>query len=84
MTQIDEQRSRQPIFTGAQIVRIAADKCEQRHRIHWTYYLHGSPILTREFLLADAVSAFEMSSDRSKAMKVSLVASVRTFPGASF
>jgi L-idonate 5-dehydrogenase len=42
------------------------------------------PILTGEFLPADAVSAFEMASDFSKAMKVSLVVSVRTFPGASF
>ena len=32
------------------------------------------PILTGEFLLADAISAFELASDRSKAMKVSLVA----------
>jgi L-idonate 5-dehydrogenase len=31
------------------------------------------PILTGEFLLADAINAFEMASDRSKAMKVSLV-----------
>ena len=42
MTQIDEQRSRRPVFTGAQIFPIAADKCEQRHRIQWTYDLHGS------------------------------------------
>ena len=34
------------------------------------------PILTGEFSLADAISAFEMASDRSKAMKVSLVTSV--------
>jgi len=42
--------------------------------------VHGridiGPILTGEFSLADAISAFEMASDRSKAMKVSLVASV--------
>jgi hypothetical protein len=39
-----DQRATQPPghFTGAQIFRVAADKCEQRHRIHWTYYLHGS------------------------------------------
>jgi hypothetical protein len=30
-------------------------------------------MLTGEFLLADAISGFEMASDRSKAMKVSLV-----------
>src|SRR5271165_7082265 len=39
--------------------------------------VHGridiGPILTGEFSLADAISAFEMASDRSKAMKVSLV-----------
>jgi threonine dehydrogenase-like Zn-dependent dehydrogenase len=33
------------------------------------------PILTGEFSLADAISGFELASDRSKAMKVSLVAS---------
>jgi L-idonate 5-dehydrogenase len=33
------------------------------------------PILSGEFPLADAISAFELASDRSKAMKVSLVAS---------
>jgi L-idonate 5-dehydrogenase len=33
------------------------------------------PILTGEFSLADAISAFEMASDCSKAMKLSLVAS---------
>ena len=33
------------------------------------------PMLTAEFSLADAISAFELASDRSKAMKVSLVAS---------
>jgi L-idonate 5-dehydrogenase len=33
------------------------------------------PMLTGEFLLADAISGFEMASDRSKAMKVSLVSS---------
>jgi threonine dehydrogenase-like Zn-dependent dehydrogenase len=42
--------------------------------------VHGridiGPILTGEFSLADAISAFEMASDRSKAMKVSLVTSV--------
>ena len=32
------------------------------------------PILSGEFLLADAISAFELASDRSKAMKLSLVA----------
>ena len=32
------------------------------------------PILSGEFSLADAISAFELASDRSKAMKVSLVA----------
>jgi len=41
--------------------------------------VHGridvGPILTGEFSLADAISAFELASDRSKAMKVSLVAS---------
>jgi hypothetical protein len=42
MTQIDERPSRQRILIGAQIFRIAADKCEQCHCIHWTYYLHGS------------------------------------------
>jgi L-idonate 5-dehydrogenase len=31
------------------------------------------PILTGEFLLADAINAFDVASDRSKAMKVSLV-----------
>jgi L-idonate 5-dehydrogenase len=31
------------------------------------------PILSGEFSLADAISAFELASDRSKAMKVSLV-----------
>jgi L-idonate 5-dehydrogenase len=40
--------------------------------------VHGridvSPILTGEFSLADATTAFELASDRSKAMKVSLVA----------
>ena len=42
--------------------------------------VHGridiGPILTGEFSLAHAISAFEMASDRSKAMKVSLVTSV--------
>ena len=42
--------------------------------------VHGridiGPILTGEFSLADAISAFEMASDRSKAMKVNLVTSV--------
>jgi L-idonate 5-dehydrogenase len=33
------------------------------------------PILTGQFSLGDASSAFELASDRSKAMKVSLVAS---------
>jgi hypothetical protein len=42
MTQIDEHPSRQRILVGAQIFHIAADKCEQRQRIHWTYYFHGS------------------------------------------
>jgi L-idonate 5-dehydrogenase len=41
--------------------------------------VHGridiGPILTGAFSLADAISAFEMASDRSKAMKVSLVTS---------
>jgi len=41
--------------------------------------VHGridiGPILTGEFSLADAISGFELASDRSKAMKVSLVAS---------
>jgi L-idonate 5-dehydrogenase len=32
------------------------------------------PILSGEFRLADALSAFELASDRSKAMKVSLLA----------
>jgi hypothetical protein len=32
------------------------------------------PILSGEFSLADAISAFELASDRSKAMKVSFVA----------
>jgi L-idonate 5-dehydrogenase len=32
------------------------------------------PILSGEFSLADAISAFELASDRSRAMKVSLVA----------
>ena len=40
--------------------------------------VHGridiGPILTREFRLADALSAFQLASDRSKAMKVSLLA----------
>ena len=31
------------------------------------------PMLTGEFSLADAIDAFELASDRSKAMKVSLV-----------
>ena len=39
--------------------------------------VHGridiGPILTGEFSLADAISAFELASDRSKAMKVTLV-----------
>jgi L-idonate 5-dehydrogenase len=39
--------------------------------------VHGridiGPILTGGFSLADAISAFEMASDRCKAMKVSLV-----------
>jgi L-idonate 5-dehydrogenase len=34
-----------------------------------------SPMLSGEFSLPDAVSAFELAADRSKAMKVSLVAS---------
>ena len=33
-----------------------------------------SPILSGEFSLADAINAFELASDRSRAMKVSLVA----------
>ena len=33
------------------------------------------PMLSGEFSLANAISAFELASDRSKAMKVSLVAS---------
>ena len=41
--------------------------------------VHGridiGPILSGEFSLADAISAFELASDRNKAMKVSLVAS---------
>jgi len=41
-------------------------------------WVHGridiGPILAREFSLTDAISAFELASDRSKAMKVSLVA----------
>jgi L-idonate 5-dehydrogenase len=32
------------------------------------------PILSGEFSLGDAISAFELASDRSKTMKVSLVA----------
>ena len=40
--------------------------------------VHGridiGPILSGEFSLADAISAFELASDRSKAMKMSLVA----------
>ena len=40
--------------------------------------VHGridiGPILTGEFSLADAIGAFELASDRSKAMKVSLLA----------
>lgn len=39
--------------------------------------VHGridiDPILSEEFSLADAISAFELAADRSKAMKVSLV-----------
>jgi L-idonate 5-dehydrogenase len=31
------------------------------------------PILTGEFSLADAIDAFELASDRSRAMKISLV-----------
>ena len=41
--------------------------------------VHGridiGPILSGEFPLANAINAFELASDRSKAMKVSLVAS---------
>jgi L-idonate 5-dehydrogenase len=36
--------------------------------------IHIDPILTGEFSLADAIGAFELASDRSKAMKVSLLA----------
>jgi len=41
------------------------------------YYHEGGilgPMLSGDFSLADAISAFELASDRSKAMKVSLVA----------
>jgi L-idonate 5-dehydrogenase len=43
--------------------------------------VHGriniGPILSEEFPFAEAISAFELASDRRKAMKVSLVASTR-------
>jgi len=51
-----------------------------REEFRWAVdaLVHGridiDPILTGEFSLADAIGAFELASDRSKAMKVSLVA----------
>jgi hypothetical protein len=58
-------------FVGLMISRIFPKK----QRTYVPGRIPKNPILTGEFSLANAINAFELASDRGKAMKVSLVAS---------